>query len=70
MEQCVEGVLRPASITDREKVTEEKEKDKEMLAAAEPADAKAKSEVLDLKKGVSEGKVATSTHSRLHLHQG
>lgn len=33
-------------------MTEEKDKDKETLAAVEPADAKAKSEVLDLKKGV------------------
>lgn len=51
------GFLRPGLITDREKATEEKEKDKETLTAAETADAKAKSEVLDLKKGVSEPKL-------------
>lgn len=38
-------------------MTEEKDKDKETLAAVETADAKAKSEVLDLKKGVSGAKV-------------
>lgn len=53
---CVKGFLRPGFIADREKVTEEKEKDKEMLAAAETVDAKAASEVLDLKKGVSGAK--------------
>lgn len=45
------GFLKPGFIADREKVTEGKEKDKETLTA-ETADAKAKPEVLDLKKGV------------------
>lgn len=59
----MKGFLRPGLITDREKVTEEKEKDKETLTAAETADAKAKSEVLDLKKGVSEAKLRL-THTQ------
>lgn len=59
----MKGFLRPGFITDREKVTEEKEKDNETLTAAEMADAKAKSEVLDLKKGVSEAKLRL-THTQ------
>lgn len=61
--KSVKGFLRPGFITDREKVTEEKEKDKETLRDAETADAKAKSEVLDLKKGVSEAKLRLA-HTR------
>lgn len=45
------GLLTPAFITDRERAAEEK--DKQTPTAAEMADAKAKSEVLDLKKGGS-----------------
>lgn len=52
-------------ITDREKVTEEKEKDKETLTAAETADAKA--EVLDLKKGVCEAKLPLK-HTQSCIH--
>lgn len=44
-------------------MAEEKDKDKETLAAVETADAKAKPEVLDLKKGVSEAKV-TLAHTQ------
>uniref|UniRef100_H3D637 Chromodomain helicase DNA binding protein 3 n=1 Tax=Tetraodon nigroviridis TaxID=99883 RepID=H3D637_TETNG len=47
--------------SDREKLTEEKEKDKEMLAAAETADAKATTEVLDLKKAEINDTTALST---------
>lgn len=49
--KTVKGLLMPAIITDRERAAEEK--DKETPTAAEMADAKAKSEVLDLKKGGS-----------------
>lgn len=65
--ESLKDLLRPGFITDREKVAEEKEKDKETLTAAETADAKAKSEVLDLKKGVSEAKLRLP-HSKQHLH--
>lgn len=54
--------LTLAFITDREKVAEEKEK--ETPRAAETADAKAKPELLDLKKGGSLARVMASTHSR------
>lgn len=64
---CVKGFARSGFITDREKLTEEKEKDKEMLAAAETADAKATTEVLDLKKGVSEAKLGL-THTQSSIY--
>lgn len=50
-------------IADREKVAEEKEKDKETPTAAEAADAKAKSELVDLKKGGSEARVTACTYT-------
>lgn len=55
----VKGFLTPF-VTDREKVAEEKETPR----AAETADAKAKPELLDLKKGASLARVMASTHSR------
>lgn len=56
----VKGLLTLAFITDREKVAEEKETPR----AAETADAKAKPELLDLKKGGSLARVMATTHSR------
>lgn len=58
----VKGLLTLAFVTDREKVAEEKEK--ETPRAAETADAKAKPELLDLKKGGSLARVMAPTHSR------
>lgn len=58
----VKGLLTLAFIADREKVAEEKEK--EMPRVAETADAKAKPELLDLKKGGSLARIMASTHSR------
>lgn len=58
----VKGLLTLAFITDREKVAEEKEK--ETPRVAETADAKAKPELLDLKKGGSLARIMASTHSR------
>lgn len=59
--KSAKGLLTPAFITDRERAAEEK--DKETPTAAEMADAKAKSEVLDLKKGGSVAPLHTMVSS-------